>query len=364
MTVAVAERDYSLTVYEGWHALVKASRRERPADLTCAQIAALSNRERLRYNESRRIWHANMGPFLTPEMHQVVDEVDTIVQSNRQDGDKVRSGAVLDAYPGLGKTTLAVLYGTQFHREQIELYGPTTADGHERIPVAYIRLTSNTTMRSLNSMLCRFYAHPSWDRGNATQLGARASECARATGTRLIVVDDVHFLDMQRRDGREVANHFKFLANEFPVTFFFVGVGIADKGLLSEGLSVARQHYAQTARRWTRLTLSPFRIDCQDERRTWRRLLLAIERDLVLANKTNGMIAKDLADYLYARSTGHFASLMSLIARGCHRAVKTGQEALTSDLLNQVRNDAAAEDARRAIEASMCVGLRTMRRGL
>ena len=41
------------------------------------------------------------------------------------------------------------------------------------------------------------------------------------------------------------------------------------------------------------------------------------------------MLADDLADYLFARSTGHFASLMSLISRGCLRAIRTGAERLT-----------------------------------
>ena len=63
--------------------------------------------------------------------------------------------------------------------------------------------------------------------------------------TRLIIIDDVHFLDMNRRDGREVANHFKWLASQFPVTFLFVGVGILERQLLSEGL-------CPPTRRWRR----------------------------------------------------------------------------------------------------------------
>ena len=66
----------------------------------------------------------------------------------------------------------------------------------------------------------------------------------------------------------------------------------------------------------------------------------------MLAGAHPGMVADDLAGYLFARSTGHFASLMTLIARGCRRAVRTGAEKLTRDLLDQVRNDAAAEAAR------------------
>ncbi|MGC5343467.1 hypothetical protein [Streptomyces sp. AM 4-1-1] len=57
--------------------------------------------------------------------------------------------------------------------------------------------------------------------------------------------------------------------------------------------------------------------------------------------RCRGMLAYDLSDYLYARSTGHFASLMTLIARGCRRAVRTQEERLTSALMDKVKNDVA-----------------------
>ena len=254
------EQDYTLSLKEGWFARVEAPARPRPATLTKAAIGRLGGTERLQYEEERSVWHANLGPILTPQMDTVVAELDEIIESNRQDGDKVKSSALLDAYPGLGKTTLAVMFAVGFHRRHLALYGPSTAEGHQRVPVAYIGLTSNTSMRSLNSMLCRFYGHPGGERGNATQLANRAADCVSSCKTRLIVVDDVHFLDMNRRDGREVANHFKWLSNQFPVTFVFVGVGLRQRHLLNEGLTAGDRQFAQTARRWTRLTLSPFEI--------------------------------------------------------------------------------------------------------
>ncbi len=71
------------------------------------------------------------------------------------------------------------------------------------------------------------------------------------------------------------------------------------------------------------------------------------------------MLADQLADYLYARSTGHFASLMTLITRGCHRAIKTGAEPLTAELMDHVRNDEAAEQARQELAAAFERGLLT-----
>jgi hypothetical protein len=359
----VDERDWSLSTKNGWFEMVSAAPRPRPPACTVEQIKAMRKPDRARYQQARAVWHANLGPIRTPGMGAVFETLEEICGTNRQDGDRVKPAAVLDALPGLGKTTTAVAYARGFHCDQVELHGPEVPAGDgwwQRVPVVYIGLTANTTLRSLSAMLCRFYGLPGADRGNAVRLSNRAAECVAACKTRLIVVDDVHFLDVTRRDGREVANHFKWLANTFPVTFLFVGVGLRARGLLDEGLSGADAAFSQTARRWNVLTLQPFEVATAKGRKTWRSLLLGIEKQLVLANQPRGMLADDLSDYLFARSSGHFASLMSLIARGCYRAVKTGTEQLTTGLLDQVRIDEAAEKARRSLHAAIDAGkLRT-----
>ncbi len=361
------ERDWDLSSKDGWLAMATAQARVRPPRHSVEEIAAMPRAARSRYNQARALWHANLGPIRTPGIEAVFDALDEISGANRQDGGKVKPAAVLDALPGLGKTTAATAFGRAFHTEQIDLHGPTVPalDGQwQRIPVVYVGLTSNTTMRSLSSMLCRFYGLPAADRGNALRLSHRAAECVANCKTRLIIVDDVHFLDVNRRDGREVANHFKWLANTFPVTFFFVGVGLRARGLLDEGLSGADAVFSQTARRWNVLSLHPFEVAAEAGRRTWHQLLLGIEREIVLAEHHRGVLACELSDYLFARSTGHFASLMSLIARGCYRAVKTGAEQLSQALLDQVRIDEAAEKARRGLHAAIGAGQLRTRPGM
>lgn len=357
--LATEERDWNPSTKTGWFAMAETPTRTRPPSRSVDQIATMPRFERLRYDEARALWHANLGPIRTPQVATVFEELEEICGSNRQDGDRVKPAAVLDALPGLGKTTAAIAFGKGFHRDQIDLYGPqvATSDGSwQRIPVVYLGLTSNTTMRSLNAMLCRFFGLPGANKGNADLLAHRAADCVSQCKTRLIIVDDVHFLDVNRRDGREVANHFKWLANTFPVTFLFVGVGLRARGLLDEGLSGADAAFSQTARRWTVLTLQPFEVASHTGKGIWRQLLLGIERELVLAQAYRGMVAKDLSDYLFARSSGHFASLMSLISRGCYRAVKTGAESLTASLLDEVRIDQAAEDARGQLQAAIGTG--------
>jgi len=347
------ERTFNLSRREGWDAFVAAPPRQQPRSLDLAAGRALRRKERLAYREERSVWHANLGPIRTPQMLQVIDGLAEIVAANRHDGDRVRSSAAIDALSGLGKTTIALQFAKEFHREQLALYGPVSAAGHDRIPVVYLRLAGRTTLRSLNQAVCEFYGLPRAHRGNAKELGSRAADCALSCGTRLFVVDDVHFLDPSRLDGRVVANQFKHLANEFQGTWLFVGVGLRERGLLSEGRSAAEGALAQTARRWTHLSVDPFQITTEEGRQWWRQLLLTVERQLVLAEKDLGMLADHLAGYLFARSTGHFESLMTLITRGCARAITTGQERLTRELLDQVRNDSAAEHARRELQAAI-----------
>ena len=226
-----AERAYSLSTRHGWEQFVTAPPRQRPDPLTLAQVRKLPEAARAEYEERRSVWHANIGPLRTPQMRAVHEQLDDIVEANRQDGDKVKGAAVIDAYPGLGKSTIAQVFAREFHQRQISLYGPVTEGGHDRIPVAHVCLTSSTSKRSFNAMLCRFFGLLGHDKGNAEELGHKAADAVLSCDVRLCVVDDVHFLDPARRDGRDVANHFKYLANTFPLTFLFVGVGLYDKSV-------------------------------------------------------------------------------------------------------------------------------------
>lgn len=109
--------------------------------------------------------------------------------------------------------------------------------------------------------------------------------------------------------------------------------------------------------------MDPFLINTDEGRMNWRNTLLAIEQRVVLADKYPGMIADELSDYLFARSTGHIGSLMTLINRGCQRAVRTGAERLDIALLDQVKNDAASEKGRQELEMAFARGKLTSRPG-
>jgi len=357
------DRQYSPTRLRGWLEFVSGPDRARPEALSAVQIAALPDRELVRYNDQRAVWHANIGPIKTPQLLELHDDLAEIVESNRHDGDKAKPAALVDAYPGLGKSTAVREYGRDYWRQQIALRGETTPEGHRRVPVIYIALTGNTRIRGLNAAICRFYGLP--DRGDADTLAERAKDAVLTLKTAAFLVDDIHFLAPSHADINAVkmANHLKFLANTFPVTLIYVGVGVAGRGLLTEGRAPQQALQAQFGRRTTALTMRPFGIRDEPGRAEWRRLLLSVERQLVLAGRYPGMLADDLSDYLFARSSGHFASLMALLSRGCLRAIRTGTERLDTALMDQVKNDAAAEAGRQELLAAIEAGLLTARPG-
>lgn len=349
---------YSLSRKEGWRRYVQTPARQRPDQLTAAGLAALGREAREDYDDARHDWHANFGILKTPQLAAVTDELEQIVATNRQDPDRVRGAAVIDALPGLGKTTIANTFARGFDRVQVRRFGPSTEEGHERLPVFRVGLTSRTTLRTLNRMICEFYGHPGTDRANAARLASYAVDCVLSCDTRIGIIDDIHFINPAHKDGLDVSNHLKWLANELPVTFIYAGVGLAERRLFAEGLLGSHTALAQTARRWTRLALPPFHLSTDDGRRHWRGLVKATERQLVLAHVRPGMLT-DLADYLFARTSGHIGSFITLITRGCYKAIRNGTEQLTTDLLDTVRIDEASEQARTQLAAAFAAGTLT-----
>ncbi|MFE7112770.1 TniB family NTP-binding protein [Streptomyces sp. NPDC057575] len=349
----------TLSRKEGLKALAEAPKRQPPELLTVRQKADLSEPARLEYEKHRSIWHANLGPIKTPQLTALHEDLWDIVDSNQQDGDKAKGAIAVDAFPGLGKTTAVLNFALKYHRQVIERDGALTDAGHERWPVCRVGLTSNIGMKEFNRSLLEYYAHPGRKSGTAALFAQRALDCVLQCETRILVIDDLHFLKWHDRNGTEVSNHFKYIANEFPVTLIFIGVELGNRGLYSEASTRGDITLAQTARRTTPLTMEPFTVTNEKHRVEWRKMLLALEKRIVLCRKFPGMLADELSDYFYIRTTGHIGSLMTLINRGCQRAARTGTELLDEDLLDQVKLDAAAERARKALAKKFARGRMT-----
>lgn len=330
-----------LSTREGWCNYVQAAPPARPDRVTPEALSELPPGQRRAYDYARADWHANLTPVRTPALQAVHEGLDDLTQSNRQRAGTVRPALAVDGYPGLGKTTALKTYGRIYQRAEIDRLGATTSQEQDRLPVCFATLTSRTTLRSLNAALCEFYGASV--RGAAHELGRRLLDEILAHDTSLIMIDDLHFLDGRQRAGREVSDHLKHLQSVLPVSFAFAGIDLTTTGLLDDGGGRHRTSRSQTARRWTMLPVEAF-TDPTDSKGPWRRLLRALERDLVLSRHAPGTL-DDLSEWMYGRTQGVLASLTQLLVAGCTKAIRNGHEALDEELLSGVRLDYGAETA-------------------
>lgn len=355
----------TLVSKEGFTALAQAAAPSRPDDLTTRHYRALSTKARAEYNRLRHIYHANYGPVATPMLQTVNAVLEDVYDANRfKRGDKLSTPVVLSSPAGLGKTTAVVDFAQSIFRQRRAERGQYTGAGDEYIPVAYISLTSNPTPRGIDLLICNFYGEPT--RGAEADLIMRAHDSVRYCRTELFIVDECQFIDgSDPKWGAKNINHLKNLVNIMPGTFVFVGTGLTrdeKTAALRPGFrrkqASARDHMLlqQMERRWTPVTLRGFNLRTKRDRMDWESVLLTIERDLVLCRKHPGMLTIELSEYLFERSSGHIGSLMSLISRGALRAIKSEQESLSEQLLNDVRIDAEAERQRRAYAAQFAAG--------
>ena len=132
----------------------------------------------------------------------------------------------------------------------------------------------------------------------------------------------------------------------------FTGVvASAERRYINEGLTGSSAALAQTARRWTTIRVEPFRYDTDPGRADWHALLCTLEEQLILCRATPGMLTSQV-DYLPLKRTGgYIGSLVNLVPLGATKAMLTGVEALTTELLDTIQVDDAAESARPSTRA-------------
>ncbi len=337
---------FQLSRKAGWDRFVNTAPRADFPTLSLAEMSALTQEAAQDYAEARNVWNANPPTVRTQQLSAAYQVMDDVMASGRRDADKLRGSVVIDAEPHLGKTTIATRYARDFHRRVYRRHGPLTAEGHQRLPVAFLPLTAGVTLKGLNQKLLEFYGHPAARRGSRTELTSLAIDCVASCDTRMIVIDDLHFVDFAGRHGTEVSNHLKGLANELPVTFIFIGVGLRERRFFDEGMLGRATVMAQTSRRATRCPVVPFAIDTDAGARAWSTLLATLEQHYKLAKARPGMLT-DHAQLLHRRTQGRIGSLTSLLDRACLRAIGTGAEVLDHDLLSLVPVDNAAHQLSR-----------------
>ncbi|MEU0664074.1 TniB family NTP-binding protein [Streptomyces lavendulocolor] len=206
----------------------------------------------------------------------------------------------------------------------------------------FISVPPAATPKMLVSEFARFLGMPLTHRLNQTQITGAVCDLLCELGTQLVLIDDVHLLDTQRRAGAETSDQLKHLGERIPATFVYSAIDVETSPLLSGVRG------AQIAGRFKIFRHRPLAYATEQDRSVWDDLVRAMEDLLRLRAHRPGTLVKHAA-YLHARTAGRLGSLSHLIREAALIALTEGTERITKQLLSEVELDAAAEAQARPV---------------
>ena len=336
-----------LTIKEGWIEFASRKLSTPPTMPGPAQRAVMTSVEREHLDARRMAHHATFGPILTPQLERIHAALTHQVAANLHCAlPGARRGSIIDGYGSLGKTTTLLEFGRRYQRAMRKHFpAGVTPAGDEFVPVAYLSIPANTSVKGFNRHFLAFYGVTPAQTRATDHMTLDIIRLARRCRTTLVLIDDVHFLPMRRETGRILNDHLKHLANSIAATFVLAGIGLEEGGLLTEGKRPGTEATSQTRSRFTLHRMEAFATQTPAGQAEWHALLGAIEGELVLFDARPQMLS-GLASYLFERTAGVIGSLMALVRAGGNLAITSGTERLTKHILDQISLDYHAEGER------------------
>jgi hypothetical protein len=157
-------------------------------------------------------------------------------------------------------------------------------------------------------------------------------------GCDLVLLDEIHKLNLASRSGAEVSDQLKYFSEHIPATFIYAGVEVEQAGLF------AGPRGRQVASRFAVLSTRPFGYGSKAERDNWRSLVLTFEQALPLRDHQPGTLGRH-SEFLYRRTSGMLGSLSHVIRGAAVDAILDGQEKITRAHLEAILLDYQAENS-------------------
>jgi hypothetical protein len=238
-----------------------------------------------------------------------------------------RRGLIVSGPAGTGKTTAITQLGENYE----QLTRRRGALSPRALPVLYVTVPPAATPKMLAIEFARFIGLPLPSRFSQVEVTNRVCDLVCTLGCRLVVIDELHNLDIQTRIGAEASDQIKYLSERIPATFVLAGVDIEGTGLF------AGRRGGQIASRY-----SSFRHKTPQEQSAWQALVATLENALRLHAHRPGTLLR-LAPYLHDRTAGMIGSLSHLVREAALDAILDGTEKITRAGLEAVDLDESAE---------------------
>lgn len=314
------------TTLEGWRSFVDAE----PADLAplpSSDLEALTPARRELYDEQRISYHSELVIVQTSTVRSIIHQGRLLTMLNQREV-SARRGLVVSGPWASGKTTAIKQLG-KTHELRINRRYP----GQNRIPVVYITTPPKGSPRKLASEFANFLGIPQRPRHNVTDIADAVCQVLTDARTDLVIVDEIHNLNLATSAGEDMSDHLKYFAEHLPATFVYAGINVENSGLFT-GLR-GRQISARSVLK----TTGPFPYGEE-----FRSLIATLEDALRLHDHAPGTLTRN-ARYLHRRTGGGISSLSHLIRQAAISAILLQTERIDRQLLDDTVIDHAAEMA-------------------
>lgn len=321
----------TLTTKEGWRAFVE-ERPEPPPPL--APGTKLDAEELDSYQEARKDYHSSSVIIATPTIRKVVTTGRKRIVLNRHQV-SARRGLIVSGSAGTGKTTAITQLGKNV--EQLTRRRNPSATG--QLPVVFVTVPPAATPKMLAGEFARFLGVPLLHRMSQVQITNAVCDLLAQLGTTLVLVDEIHNLDLTTRYGAEASDQLKYLSERIAATFVLAGLEV-ETSTLFQGT-----RGAQIAGRYSVIPSQPFRRRNRQSLEEWQSVIGTLEESLRLHRHRPGTLLA-LDAYLHERTSGLIGSLSQLIREAAIEAIDSGAERITKRLLDSVELDHTVEQAR------------------
>lgn len=323
--------DEPLTTKEGWSRWVH---HDQQSPKRLSTHLATDPLHRMAYDEARLDYLSDPIVVNTPLIQKIIKVVRRLLILNRRQV-SARRGLIITGDGGTGKTTSITQLG-RAHELGAHLRRPDSRQ--HRIPVVHVTVPMAATPRMLATEFARFLGLPVVKRDNITDIVNAVCRVLCHVRCDLVLVDEMHNLNLATRAGAEVSDLLKHFSERLPATFVYAGIDVEGGGLFSGIRS------RQIASRFATLETRPFAYGTQTQRDSWRSLVLTFEQALPLHRHQPGALARN-DEFLYRRTSGMLGSPSHLIRGAAVDAILDGTEKINKRHLQDILLDHQVEHA-------------------
>ena len=208
-----ADSAVQLTTLPGWRQFVAAVP-SIPSLLPEQEWLLLEEGKRAAHDEERLEHHSRLVVAQTPVIGRIVKRGGDLIRMNRL-AHYGRSGLMVPGPARTGKTTAAV---TQLGKTAELTHRHRSPHSRDDIPVIYITVPPAATGKMIATELARFPGLPVPRRANITDVIESVCGICLDTHVSMIIVDELHNLDMTTRAGAEASDTLKYFSERLPAT--------------------------------------------------------------------------------------------------------------------------------------------------